>query len=169
MNSMTEAFVPSRSICWKYIVEQGRVSKKERMVRLYDRGFDVESIADALATSPSYVANVLIQSGRPVEYEDLYTTTSGRLYSEEARRLAGVLRFKDVEAARESVRRLDQAFRQFAREGSKRGQHRAQMLALVGRNRAAGIGKLEEANIFRDWLVKTLSAEQRQEECERAA
>ncbi|MHB0912336.1 MAG: hypothetical protein ACYC2Y_02680 [Armatimonadota bacterium] len=129
---------------------------------LYDRGFGVESIADAVQSSRSYVANVLIQSGRPVDYEDLYTT-SRREYSAEARRLSGVLRFKDVEAAKESIRRLDEAFREFQREGNKRGQHRAQMLALVGKNRAEGIGKHEEASIFRDWLIRTMTQEQEEE------
>ena len=141
------------------IMQQRRETKKERIVRLYDRGFDVGSIADALATSPTYVANTLIGAGRPVEYENLYTTTSGRMYSEEVRRLAGVLRFKDMDAARESVRRLDEVFREFEREGNKRGQHRAQMLALIGKNRAEGIGKLAEAAVFRDWLVRTLTRE----------
>lgn len=148
---------------------QPKATKKDRIIRLYDRGFDVASIADALATSPTYVANTLIQSGRPVEYEDLYTTTSGRAYSEEARRLSGALRFKDVEAARESVKKLDEAYREFQRDGNKRGQHRAQMLALIGKNRAEGIGKTEEAGIFRDWLVDTLSREQAEQERERAA
>lgn len=140
-------------------MEQPRTTKKERIIKLYDRGFDVPFIADALSTSPSYVANTLIQSGRPVEYEDLYTTTSGRAYSEESRRLSGVLRFKDVSAAKESVSRLDEAFRQFESEGNRKGQHRAQMLALIGKNRAQGIGKYKEAAIFRDWLVRTLTRE----------
>ena len=151
-------------------MEQPKVTKKERIIKLYDRGFDVEFIADALRTNPSYVANTLIQSGRPVEYEDLYTTTTGRAYSEESRRLSGALRFKDVEAARESVGRLDEAFRQFERDGNRRGQHRAQMLALIGKNRAQGIGKYEEAAIFRDWLIRTLTRESEEErERERAA
>ncbi len=148
-------------------MQQPRITKKSRILRLYDRGLDVESIADALATNPSYVANVLIESGRSVEYEDLYTSTSRRQYSPEARRLAGVVRFKDPETARESVRKLDEAFHQFQREGNRRGQHRAQMLALVGKNRAAGIGKLEEANIFRDWLIHSFYEEQVREERER--
>ena len=148
---------------------QPRVTKKNRIIELYDRGFDVESIADALTTTPSYVANTLIQSGRPVEYEDLYTTTTGRTYSEEVRRLSGALRFKDIGAARESVRRLDEAFRQFEREGNRRGQHRVQMLALIGKNRAEGIGKTKEAAVFRDWLVQTLGREQEQQERGEAA
>lgn len=144
-----------------------RITKKERIIALYDRGFDVESIADAVGTSPTYVANTLIASGRPVEYEDLYTTTTGRSYSAEARRLSGILRFRDVEAAKESVRKLDEAFQEFRRTGNRRGQHRAQMLALIGKNRAEGIGKMEEASVFRDWLIATLQSEQ--EEREQAA
>lgn len=147
-------------------MQQTRVTKKSRILKLYDRGLDVESIADALATNPSYVANVLIESGRAVEYEDLYTTTSRRPYSPEARRLAGIIRFKDPETARESVRKLDEAFHEFQREGNRRGQHRAQMLALVGKNRAAGIGKIEEANIFRDWLIHSFYEEEVREETE---
>lgn len=143
-------------------------TKKERIIELYDRGFDVESIADALATNPSYVANTLIAAGRPVEYEDLYTTTSGRLYSKEARRLAGVLRFRDIKAARESVRQLEEAYRQFGQEKNKRGQYRAQLLALIGKYRAEGIGKHKEADLFREWLIKTLSEEQEAEHGEAA-
>lgn len=149
-------------------MEEPKVTKKERIVVLYDRGFDIESIADALATNVSYVANTLIQSGRPVDYEDLYTTTSGRAYSKEARMLSGVLRFKDMQAARESIRRLNEVFQEFSRQGNRRGQHRAQMLALIGKNRAEGIGKNEEASLFRDWLIETLNREQ-QVERERAA
>lgn len=135
------------------------VTKKQRIIELYDRGYAVESIADALTTNPSYVANTLIQSGRPVDYEDLYTTTSGRVYSKEARMLSGTLKFKDVESATESVKRLEAAFTQFVHEGNKRGQHRAQMLALIGKNRADGIGKYKEASIFRDWLISSLQRE----------
>ncbi|MHB1000193.1 MAG: hypothetical protein ACYC27_13195 [Armatimonadota bacterium] len=137
-------------------------------MELYDRGYDVESIADALTTSPSYVANTLIQSGRPVDYEDLYTTTSGRAYSSEARELSGTLRFKDVDAAKASVKKLDEAFTIFLRDKNKRGQHRAQMLALIGKNRADGIGKHDEAAIFRDWLISSLQRESI-EDSERAA
>ncbi|MCL6520090.1 MAG: hypothetical protein K6T99_09670 [Armatimonadetes bacterium] len=143
---------------------QQKVTKKERIIELYDRGLDVEAIADALNTDRSYVANVLIKSGRPVEYENLYVTTSGRTYSEEARRLSGVLRFKDPAAAQESVRMLDEAYKQFEREGNKRGQHHVQMLALIGKNRAEGIGKTVEAAIFRDWLIRTLRRQQCEEE-----
>ena len=149
-------------------MENTRLTKKDRIIKLYDRGLDVESIAEALATNPSYVANTIIASGRSVDYEDLYTSTSGRAYSPEARRLAGVLKFKDVAAAKESIQRLQEAFGEFSREGNKNGQHRAQMLALIGKNRAEGLGKIEEASLFRDWLIRTLSQESA-EERERAA
>jgi len=144
--------------------ENRRVTKKQRIIELYDKGLDVESISDALNTSPSYAANTLIESGRSVEYEDLYTTTSGRDYSEEARRLSGVLRFKDVAAAKACVRELGAAYREFSQEGNKRGRHRVQMMALIGKNRAEGIGKWREAAVFREWLMSNLREEQEVEE-----
>lgn len=145
-------------------MEERRPTKKDRILELYDRGLDVESIAEALSTNPSYVANTLIQSGRAVEYEDLYTTTTGRAYSAEARRLSGVLRFKDVEAAKQSVIELEKAYDEFAQNGNRRGLHRVQMMALIGKNRAEGIGKWQEASIFREWLIRSLTREQESEE-----
>src|SRR4051812_16444928 len=68
----------------------------------------------------------------------------------------GVLRFKDVEAAEASVARIDELFHQFAQTNDRRGQHQAQLMALIGKNRAEGIGKLAEARVFADWLVAHL-------------
>jgi hypothetical protein len=66
------------------------------------------------------------------------------------------LRFKDVRAATESVERIDALFHQFAAENDRRGQHQAQLMALIGKNRAEGIGKLDEARLFAEWLVAHL-------------
>ena len=43
--------------------------------------------------------------------------------------------------------------------GNRRARHRAQLMPLTGKNLAEGIGKLKEAKVFRDWLVKTLEQE----------
>ena len=40
-----------------------RVTKKEQAVELHDQGLSVEEIASRLKTSPTYVANTLIESG----------------------------------------------------------------------------------------------------------
>jgi hypothetical protein len=131
-----------------------RITKKDLALSLHASGRTVEDIAQALKCTPSYVANVLIASGKPSDYSDLYTSSIAQ--NAYARMFNGVLRFKNVEAARESVAKIDSLFHQFAQEHDRRGQHQAQLMALIGKNRAEGIGKLEEAKVFLDWLVSHL-------------
>lgn len=136
-----------------------RVTKKEQAVELHDKGLSVEEIASRLETSPTYVANTLIESGRSPEYVDLYTHTGPQ--NPYARRLAGVLRFRTPEAARQSILRMDEIYHEYEARGDLRGQHQVQLLALVGRNRAEGIGKLEAADLFTDWLLAHLAPRRR--------
>lgn len=131
-----------------------RLTKKELALSLHAAGRSVEEIAQTLDCSPSYVANSLIAAGKPSEYSDLYTNSVAQ--NAYARMFNGVLRFRDVEAARESVAQIDALFHQFEQERDRRGQHQAQLMALIGKNRAEGIGKVAEAKIFFDWLVTHL-------------
>jgi hypothetical protein len=131
-----------------------RLTKKDIALSLHAAGRTVEEIARALQTTPSYVANTLIAAGKPSEYSDLYTTST--VQNSYARLFNGVLRFKDVEAAQESVARIDALYHQFAEEGDRRGQHQAQLMALIGKNRAEGIGKVSEAKVFAEWLIAHL-------------
>jgi hypothetical protein len=146
---------------------QNRVSKKELAVKLYAQGLRVEKIAEILKTDASYVANSLIASGEEPPYADLYTSTGPQ--SRYAQRLAGVLRFKDVEAARESIARIDAIFHEFEEARDRRGQHQAQLLALTGKNRAEGIGKRAEARVFADWLIAHLQMSEDREAAVSAA
>lgn len=127
-----------------------RVSKKQRAIELYRHGMGVCAIADRLGTSPSYVANALIEAGYAPDYVDLYTSTGPQ--NPYAQRLAGVLRFRDEAAARESLARLSEIYDEYLRAGDRRGIHQCQVLALIGKNRAEGIGKIAEARLFADWL-----------------
>ena len=128
-------------------------SKKERILELYGQGVtEIDRIAAELETRPSYVANVLQDAGLLRGYFDLYTTTN-REQNAYSRFFRGVLSFKSVEAARESVARLERLYRYFERQGDRAGQHHAEVLALTGRNRARWSGKQEEAAVFMDWLV----------------
>ncbi len=131
-----------------------RLTKKDLALSLHAAGRTVEEIAKALNCAPSYVANVLIASGKSSDYSDLYTSSVAQ--NAYARMFNGVLRFKNVEAARESVARIDELFHMFEHERDRRGQHQAQLMALIGKNRAEGIGKLAEAQIFREWLLSHL-------------
>jgi hypothetical protein len=134
-----------------------KTTKKAQILRFYESGLDVELIAEALETDPSYVANTIAEAGHPVPYFDLYTSTSAAATSRYGREFAGVLRFKDLESARESVRKIDELYHRFQRNKDRRGQHQAQMTALIGKNRAAGIGKLNEADEFASWLKTHLN------------
>ena len=134
-------------------VEQPKVSKKDRILELYGRGVtEIDRLAAEVGTRPSYVANVLQDAGLVRGYFDLYTTTN-RDQNAYSRFFRGVLSFKTLEAARQSVERLDRLYRYFERMGDRAGQHHAEVLALTGRNRARWSGKTEEAAIFMDWLV----------------
>ena len=128
-------------------------SKKEQILTLYENGVtDIAQIVRHVAARPSYVAQVLQNAGFLTGYFDLYTTTAREqnIYS---RFFRNVLSFKTVEAARESVQKIDRLYNYFERLGDRAGQHQAMVLALTGKNRARWSGKREEAEVFSEWLA----------------
>lgn len=131
-----------------------RITKKDLAVGMHEKGMRVDAIAELLHSDPSYIANVLIERGYTPEYIDLYTSTGPQ--NRYAAQLSGVLRFKDVAAARESVRKIDELHRQFEAQRDRRGMHQCEVLALTGKNRAEGMAKWKEARIFADWLADHL-------------
>lgn len=131
-----------------------RVTKKQLAVEMHERGMNVATIAQLLRTEPSYVANALIERGHVPNYVDLYTSTGPQ--NEHAALLQGVLRFRDLAAARASVSKIEALFAEFQARRDRRGMHQCQVLALIGRNRAEGIGKQAEAKLFTDWLQRSL-------------
>ena len=139
----------------KKVEKKNKPRKKQLILDLYHAGVtEIDRIAAEIHTTPSYVAAVLQSAGLLKGYYDLFTTTSAdqNIYSKFFR---NVLSFKNPEAARESVQRLDSLYRYFERIGDRAGQHHAQVVALTGRNRARWSGKQEEAQIFTDWLLNT--------------
>jgi hypothetical protein len=133
--------------------QSGRPSKKEQILQLHQDGItDVAEIAYLVEAQPSYIAEVLRQAGLLTGYFDLYTTTASEqnIYSRYFRNL---LAFKTVEAAQQSIEKIDRLYSYFERIEDRAGQHHAMVLALTGKNRARWSGKLEEAKIFSDWLA----------------
>lgn len=127
-------------------------TKREMILRLWDEGTrDIADIVRRVKARPSYVAQVLQQAGHLDGFFDLYTTT-GREQNVYTRYFRNVLHFRNVEAARESVARIDRLYNYFERLGDRAGQHQAMILALTGKNRARWSGKLEESQVFSDWL-----------------
>ena len=132
-----------------------RITKKDLALSLHSAGRSVVEIARALETHPSYIANVLAAAGKSPDYSDLYVSTTAQ--NGYARMMQGVLRFRDIETAAESVRRIDAMYEHFTYQNDRRGMHQAQLLALTGKNRAEGIGKYAEAQLFAEWLTMHLS------------
>src|SRR5438874_8939053 len=93
------------------ILMKKRISKRQLSQELYGQGLRVDTIAELLATDPAYVANALIAAGHTPAYADLYTHTGPQ--NRYAQRLAGVLKFKTLEAARESVAKIDALYHEF--------------------------------------------------------
>jgi hypothetical protein len=128
-------------------------SKKDQIIALYENGVtDIAQITRRVGARPSYVAQVLQNAGILKGYFDLYTTTAKEqnIYS---RFFRNVLSFKTIEAARESVQKIDRLYNYFERLGDRAGQHQAMVLALTGKNRARWSGKMEESKIFSEWLA----------------
>ena len=128
-------------------------SKKEQIIALYESGVtDIAQIVRRVAARPSYVAQVLQSNGLITGYFDLYTTTA-REQNVYSRFFRNVLSFKTVEAAQESVKKIDRLYNYFERLGDRAGQHQAMVLALTGKNRARWSGKQEESEVFSEWLA----------------
>ena len=133
-------------------------SKKDMILSLFNSGTsEIEAISAISGAKPSYVGSVLQQAGLIDNYFDLYTSTAlpMNVYSKHFR---GKLGFKDVETAQKSVRNLEQSYRYFANQQDRAGQHHTLEMALTMLDRARWTGKLEEAEIYRCWLVGKLSA-----------
>jgi hypothetical protein len=132
-------------------------SKKERILALFDGGVsDIAEIVMRTSARPSYVGQVL-RANRGVPYFDLYTSSSdgGQQQNVYYTFAKGILSFKTVEAARESVVKIDRLYHYFERLGDRAGQHEMMALALKGLNRARFSGKEKEGSEFLRWLWVT--------------
>ena len=133
-----------------------RVTKKQQIITLYLSGItELEDLATITGAQPSYVGAVLQQAGLIRGYFDLYTSTAHpmNVYS---KLFTNKLGFKNEAAARSSVAVLEELYQQFALARDRAGQHHALSMALVMFDRARWIGKMPEADIFRQWLMAHL-------------
>lgn len=134
------------------------LSKKDMILSLFESGIiEVEMISAISGAKPSYVGSVLQREGLIDNYFDLYTSTAYpmNIYSKQFR---GKLGFKDVTSAERSVDVLEGSYRYFDRSQDRAGQHHTLEMALTMLDRARWTGKMEEAEVYRRWLVGKLSA-----------
>jgi hypothetical protein len=139
---------------------RGRVApktKKETIISLFRSGIrEIETIAELTGGKPSYVASVLLAEGLIDNYFDLYTST-GRPMNVYSKHFLGKLGFKDVETAVKSIEFLESAYRRYESRHDRAGQHHALEMALTMLDRARWTGKLAEAELYRQWLVRKIS------------
>ncbi len=134
-------------------------SKKQRIISLYESGTrSVDEIAEAVDTSTSYVAAVLRDRGYLNNYFDLYTATSApmNVYTQE---LGGRLGYRDLERAQESIETLEEFYEKAKTAKDRPAQHHALVSALTLFDRARFSQKLDEAGVFRTWIVEKLYEE----------
>jgi hypothetical protein len=132
-------------------------SKKDMILSLFNSGVtEIETIAAVSGARPSYVGAVLHREGLVDNYFDLYTSTGYpmNIYSKHFR---GKLGFKDLETAERGVKTLENGYQYFSRILDRAGQHHTLELGLTMLDRARWTGKMEEAEIYRRWLVGKLS------------
>lgn len=132
-------------------------SKKDMILSLFNSGVtEIETIAAVSGARPSYVGAVLHREGLVDNYFDLYTSTGYpmNVYSKHFR---GKLGFKDVETADRGVKNLENGYQYFSRILDRAGQHHTLELGLTMLDRARWTGKMQEAEIYRRWLVGKLS------------
>lgn len=132
-------------------------SKKEMILSLYKSGTEeVETIAVLTGAKASYVGSVLQKEGLIDNYFDLYTSTAQpmNIYS---KKFKGKLGFRNVFTARRSVKHLEDSYREFEQNQDRAGQHHTLEMGLTMLDRARWTGKLEEAEVYRRWLVNKLN------------
>ena len=131
-------------------------SKKAQILDSYQAGQkDIWHLAEDLGTQPSYVASVLQSAGLINGYYDLYTTSDNpmNIYAKE---FQGQLGFKNQTAAERSVELIDRTYKKLSELKDRAGQHHCLVTAMTMYNRARFIGKQNEAEIFRIWLIRHL-------------
>ena len=150
-----------KQLILEFCQSQGLVSVGAREIRGIEAELD-RRLRPYQKTSPAYIANVLRQAGTRVHYDDRYVDPQ----TEEpyARRLKGLLRFRDLDSTEASLRRLDAVYREYREVSDRVGTGLVRALVLKGKQRAESLGfssrvsprkrqeKQEIARWFRFWL-----------------
>ena len=147
------------------VLEYCRANALERIGAKEIRALENElrsRLGSNLRTSPSYIAGVLREAGKKVEYQDRFSAPS--LEEPYASRLRDLLQFHDLESAEASLRKLDEVYREYREAADRTGTGLVRSLLQKGKLRAASLAanprvspekrteKKEIATWFRIWL-----------------
>ena len=132
-------------------------TKKDTILALFKAGVtEIETIGTIAGAKSSYVGSVIQNEGLINGYFDLYTST-GQPMNVYSKHFQGKLGFKDVAAAERGVGVLERVYKHFDRLQDRAGQHHSLEMALVMLDRARWTDKLQEAEIYRRWLMSKLN------------
>ena len=131
-------------------------------------------------TSLGYIASVLREAGYEVRYEDRYSDPV--MPEPYATRLKGVLEFRDLASAEQSLRRLDVIYREYSSAADRLGTTMVRALVKKGKLRARSLAAnprvqaqkrqekqeiaswfqvwLETPDLFADWLALRKSSDE---------
>ena len=138
-------------------------------------------------TSLGYIASILREAGYEVRYEDRYSDPV--MPEPYATRLKGVLEFRDLATAEQSLLRLDAIFRDYSSAADRIGTTLVRALVKKGKLRARSLAAnprvqaqkrqekqeiaswfqvwLETPDLFADWLALRKSSEEFRSLCEK--
>jgi hypothetical protein len=167
--------VQGRPIKKQIILEYCRAEALERIGPEQIRAIENElrrRLGSHLKTSPSYIAGVLREAGKAVEYQDRFADPP--MEEPYASCLKGALRFHDLASAETSLRKLDGIYRQYREASDRTGMNFVRSLVLKGKLRAGSLAAnrrvspekrvekeeivmwfriwLETPDLFSDWL-----------------
>jgi hypothetical protein len=131
-------------------------------------------------TSLAYIASILREAGYEVQYEDRYSDPV--MPEPYAHRLKGVLKFRDLATAEQSLLRLDALYREYSNAADRLGTTLVRALVKKGKLRARSLGAnirvqapkrlekqeiarwfqvwLETPDLFADWLALRKSSDE---------
>jgi hypothetical protein len=157
--------VPGKLSKKQIILEYCRAKALERIgseeIRVLENELRARLGSD-LKTSPSYIARVLREAGKNVEYNDRFTDPL--MEEPYASRLGNLLQFHDFPSAEASLRKLDEVYREYQQASDRTGTGLVRSLLQKGKLRAGSLAanprvsqekraeKAEIATWFRIWL-----------------
>jgi hypothetical protein len=157
--------VPRKLSKKQIILEYCRAKALERIGQEEIRALENElraRLGPNLKTSPSYIAGVLREAGKNVEYYDRFATPP--MDEPYASRLRNLPQFHDFESAEASLRKLDEVYREYLEASDRIGTKLVRSLLQKGKLRAGSLAanprvnpekrveKREIATWFRIWL-----------------
>ena len=106
-------------------------------------------------TSLSYIASVLREAGVEVDYQDRFADPA--MEEPYASRLKGLLHFRDLTAAENSLRNLDQIYREYREAADREGTSLIRSIVLKGKERASSLARNHRISPEKRWEKKEVA------------